>query len=443
MSQSRKKDGARQRRQDEGKKGRAKADGSSDSNSKSQLSKKDKQQKDKERNARVKFVLWRRPIQTLLYCALELMELVLTWSTRLLKQRLLMSTLFVLCILISMLYKRDGPHQVYIELVHKNTWFHVYWIGLGVLSSVGLGTGLHTFLLYLGPHIASVTLAAYGCNTLDFPSPPYPDEIVCPAEPYTEQIPNIWSIMSKVRLEAFLWGFGTALGELPPYFMAKAARLSGYDSDDSEGLAEFEALNAKRNKKNLSFIDKAKLRMERIVERIGFFGILACASIPNPLFDLAGITCGHFMVPFWTFFGATFIGKAIVKMHIQQLIVIIGFNEPLIESAVDKLRLLPYLGPKLQQPFKRLLQDQKTRLHRKKGSNIPRTGSGNLLSTIFDTFVMLMICYFVVSLVNSLAQGHHKRMCKKNRAATKSWAAQEKSPNEPVRKQFKPRAMRE
>lgn len=40
-------------------------------------------------------------------------------------------------------------------------------------------------------------------------------------------------------------------------------------------------------------------------------------QIPNPLFDLAGITCGHFLVPFWTFFGATVIGKAIIKMHIQ------------------------------------------------------------------------------------------------------------------------------
>jgi len=40
-------------------------------------------------------------------------------------------------------------------------------------------------------------------------------------------------------------------------------------------------------------------------------------QIPNPLFDLAGITCGHFLVPFWTFFGATLIGKAVIKMHIQ------------------------------------------------------------------------------------------------------------------------------
>ena len=40
-------------------------------------------------------------------------------------------------------------------------------------------------------------------------------------------------------------------------------------------------------------------------------------QIPNPLFDLAGITCGHFLIPFWTFFGATLIGKAVFKMLIQ------------------------------------------------------------------------------------------------------------------------------
>ena len=57
-----------------------------------------------------------------------------------------------------------------------------------------------------------------------------------------------------------------------------------------------------------------------------FFYFCTCTShimctsylqIPNPLFDLAGITCGHFLIPFWTFFGATLIGKAIIKMHIQ------------------------------------------------------------------------------------------------------------------------------
>lgn len=33
--------------------------------------------------------------------------------------------------------------------------------------------------------------------------------------------------MAKVRVESMMWGIGTALGELPPYFMARAARLSG------------------------------------------------------------------------------------------------------------------------------------------------------------------------------------------------------------------------
>lgn len=74
------------------------------------------------------------------------------------------------------LYNIPGNHQALFTVIRTNLWFVVYWVGLGVLSSVGLGTGLHTFLLYLGPHIASVTLAAYECNSLNFPSPPYPDE---------------------------------------------------------------------------------------------------------------------------------------------------------------------------------------------------------------------------------------------------------------------------
>lgn len=40
-------------------------------------------------------------------------------------------------------------------------------------------------------------------------------------------------------------------------------------------------------------------------------------KVPNPLFDLAGIMCGQFGIPFWKFFIATLIGKAIIKTHIQ------------------------------------------------------------------------------------------------------------------------------
>lgn len=139
-------------------------------------------------------------------------------------------------------------------------------------------------------------------------------------------------------------------------------------------------------------------------------------QIPNPLFDLAGITCGHFLVPFWTFFGATLIGKAIVKMHIQKVFVIIAFNEALIEKAVDTIAVLPVIGKKLQEPFKAFLKNQKQHLHRQRNSTPAE--SGNLLSKVFETFVIGMVCYFVVSIVNSLAQSYHKRLHKHKSGTT-------------------------
>ena len=51
---------------------------------------------------------------------------------------------------------------------------------------------------------------------------------------------SIWEIVAKIRWESLMWGFGTALGELPPYFMARAARISGMDAD--EELEEFTQL---------------------------------------------------------------------------------------------------------------------------------------------------------------------------------------------------------
>lgn len=56
-----------------------------------------------------------------------------------------------------------------------------------------------------GPHIASVTLAAYECGSTDFPEPPYPDQIVCPQGEPVEGGVDLLSIMSKVRLEACMW----------------------------------------------------------------------------------------------------------------------------------------------------------------------------------------------------------------------------------------------
>jgi len=50
-----------------------------------------------------------------------------------------------------------------------------------------------------------------------------------------------------------------------------------------------------------------------IAYRHGFWGIFLLAAWPNALFDLCGICCGHFLMPFWEFIGATMAGKALVK----------------------------------------------------------------------------------------------------------------------------------
>uniref|UniRef100_G3NVB8 Vacuole membrane protein 1 n=1 Tax=Gasterosteus aculeatus aculeatus TaxID=481459 RepID=G3NVB8_GASAC len=273
----------------------------------------ERRQRDKE--DRLSLVVWRRPVTTLHYFLLETLIKLKEWTVKLWQRRGTVCLVLLLCSLFSIAYSTEGAHQQYVQYLEKRFLWCAYWVGLGILSSVGLGTGLHTFLLYLGPHIASVTLAAYECSSTDFPEPPYPDQIVCPQGGGVEGSISLFSIMSKVRLEACMWGAGTAIGELPPYFMARAARQSGADPED-EDYEEFEEM-LEQAEGAQDFVTRAKLGVQHMVQKVGFFGILACASIPNPLFDLAGITCGHFMVPFWTFFGATLIGKAIVKMHIQ------------------------------------------------------------------------------------------------------------------------------
>ncbi|OWR51170.1 putative vacuole membrane protein [Danaus plexippus plexippus] len=343
-------------------------------------------------------VLWRKPFTTLEYFFRELLILCSTGLKRLLAYKALALFIFLTIINIAFSYHIKGPHQPYVqEAIQTLAWWG-WWVILGVCSSVGLGTGLHTFLLYLGPHIARVTLAAYECGGLNFPSPPYPNDIICPSEVDPNNAVSIWNIMAKVRIESMMWGIGTALGELPPYFMARAARISG---GSVEGL----------NEKDDSRTGRAKVMIQKLVQKVGFAGILACASIPNPLFDLAGLTCGHFLVPFWTFFGATVLGKAVVKMHLQKMFVIVAFNETLVGQALSWVEKIPYVGPKLEAPLLEFLRNQKARLH--KNDNTSQENQGSILSSILEKFVLAMVLYFIVSIINALAQNYNKRSTKK------------------------------
>lgn len=361
-----------------------------------------------------KHVLWRRPFQTLYYFTLELVETIIFYFFKLLEYRKLVTSFLFATILITIGFYTDGSHLSTLIFFRKKFLWCAYWTGLGVASSIGLGTGLHTFLLYLGPFIAEVTLAAYECKSLDFPEPPYPDEIRCPDSVVAgTTFISIWSIMSKVRLESFLWGAGTALGELPPYFMARASALASKEnhiSEIDEELEEFETLlkAEQEGSANLTFFDKLRLSIFKIIKKVGFLGILLCASIPNPLFDLAGITCGHFLVKFGTFFGATLLGKAVIKMHIQKMFVIFLFSQHHLDNLFSLSAKIPYIGESIQPVFQEWLNKEKQKLHKShKNNNQP---SESMLSWVLGKIVLAMIVFFVVSIVNSLAQQRYKRL---------------------------------
>lgn len=66
--------------------------------------------------------------------------------------------------------------------------------------------------------------------------------------------------------------------------------------------------------------------MMRIIQQHGFLGILLLASWPNAAFDLCGICCGAFLMPFWEFFGATLIGKGVFKVSGQALFFVALFR---------------------------------------------------------------------------------------------------------------------
>uniref|UniRef100_A0AAY5K684 Vacuole membrane protein 1 n=1 Tax=Esox lucius TaxID=8010 RepID=A0AAY5K684_ESOLU len=348
------------------------------------------ERKRRDREEWVSLVLWKKPLVTLHYFLLELLVTLENWTWRLWRRRHSGLALLALVNIFAIACCVEGTHQKHVE---KRFLWCSYWIGLGILSSVGLGTGLHTFLLYLGSHIASVTLEVYECGSVDFPEPPNPEQIIS----------SLWTGVSKARLEACMWGARTAISELPPYFMAHAVRLSGAEPDDEDNEAFGELLKQAENAQD--FASRAKLAVQKMVQRVGFLGILVCGSIPNPLFDLAGIS-GHFLVPLWTFFGATLIGKAIVKMHIQKLFVIVTFSRHLVEQMVSVIGAFPVLGASLKKPFREYLESQRAKMHQHAGAGTP--ADENCLSWVFEKVIMVMVCFFVCSIINSMAQSNAK-----------------------------------
>jgi len=324
-----------------------------------------------------------------------------------------------------LLWLTPGAHQVHLKGVWSGLSFALLWITLGVLSSVGLGTGLHTFVLYLGPYIAKATLAATECGTLDVPLSG-PQAFMCPvstAHSTAHQVTFV-GLLLKVAPAALLWGAGTAIGELPPYFVSRAATLSGQKLAELDKLTELDehshtpasspapsptAASASASTASSppfqqpSFQERVKLLIYHALQHHGFWAILLLASIPNPLFDLAGLACGHFLIPFATFFSATVLGKAVVKAQIQTAVVIAAFRKDSVEYIIHTVesRVRP-----LQGKLAAFFQQQREQFHTSDTSAAAAGSAGgvNWFGVAWNVFLFCMIGWFVVSIVDSSVQ---------------------------------------
>ncbi|KAG8370188.1 hypothetical protein BUALT_Bualt14G0091200 [Buddleja alternifolia] len=328
----------------------------------------------------------------------------------------------------------DGPHEKHVEEVLRYIRFGLWWMALGVASSIGLGSGLHTFVLYLGPHIALFTIKAMQCGRVDIKSAPY-DTIQLKRVPswlgkdcadigpplftssHGVRVP-LSSILPQVQLEAILWGLGTALGELPPYFISRAARLSG---DIVDAVEELDASSTEHNGFISSRLNQIKRWFLSHAQYLNFFTVLVLASIPNPLFDLAGIMCGQFGIPFWEFFLATMIGKAIIKTHIQTVFIISVCNNQLLHWMENELSIpgldsiLPNLVAKLHS-----IKDKYMATKPHPPSNIEAKKWDFSLAFIWNTVVWFMLMHFFVKIVNSTAQRYLKKQHDNEIAALKN-----------------------
>uniref|UniRef100_A0A0D3EUR2 Vacuole membrane protein KMS1-like n=1 Tax=Oryza barthii TaxID=65489 RepID=A0A0D3EUR2_9ORYZ len=378
--------------------------------------------------------LTKHPFRTLRFFMLAMLQYLKRLATYILSKGALFVVLIVLVLAPGILLAvTDGLHKKHVQEFLNYARF-VLWATAAIsllLSNLEKGSGLHTFVLYLGPHIALFTIKAVQCGRIDLKTAPY-DTIqlkqgpswldkkcsdfgppVYQASAHSVRIP-VFELLPQVQLEAVLWGIGTALGELPPYFISRAARLSG---SEPEAVKELDAAASDEHGPIASTLNRTKRWLLSHSQHLNFITILILASVPNPLFDLAGIMCGQFGIPFWEFFFATLIGKAIIKTHIQTLFIISLCNNQLLYLMEKELiwifghipgfsASLPSVIAKLHSAKDKYLS---TPTSATSSSKMEDTQWNFSFTLVWNTVVWLVLVNFFIKIVTSTAQEYLKK----------------------------------
>jgi hypothetical protein len=164
--------------------------------------------------------LYKHPIDTLKYFFLAVNEWFWKAFNYSSSHYILLGALSVVVVLYEILRSYPSSYQPLIFNAESWILWYSWWVVLGIASSIGLGTGLHTFVLYLGPHIARMTMFVYNCYSLEY-EVLGPNSYKCIPGKRSSVPITILDVYKTIMFEAFFWGAGTAIGELPPYFVAR------------------------------------------------------------------------------------------------------------------------------------------------------------------------------------------------------------------------------
>lgn len=358
------------------------------------------------RAERKKLTLLRRPLRTLAHFGVVLARFA-SWLLLYVAQH--NATRFVLLPLLALWAAAsvlEGEHHAVLDEVNTNVEFVVWWVGLGVLSSVGLGTGMHSGILFLFPHIFLVVQGAEECGSVRFDSRNHmwfrEFDATCQGAPLPHGA-SFAAIFGKVFWPAMLWGAGTAAGEIPPYALSRAARLAGQRNEEFEEIAEA--------KSQYNVMNIMKDWMIRFLEKHGFWGVLLMSAWPNVAFDLCGICCGHFLMPFWTFFGATLIGKALIKVNLQAAFFITIFTDKHMKQVEAFIATVTPAAWRLDAKVSEFLLECREKFHSARGQAAAEHAAGgaakaSLISQAGSLVMVLFIGYFAVSCIEQFAQQH-------------------------------------
>eukprot|EP00033_Pygsuia_biforma_P002774 GCRY01003063.1.p1 GENE.GCRY01003063.1~~GCRY01003063.1.p1 ORF type:complete len:416 (-),score=72.81 GCRY01003063.1:36-1283(-) len=362
------------------------------------------------KEARDNLKMWNAPFSTIYYFFDSAFDFFSKIFFYVITHKFTIAVCFPFLILLGIAYVTPGFHHEYLKMGEQGLLYIVWWIGLGVLSSIGLGTGMHSGILFLFPHIIRVCMAVAACGTIEFKSfgdmwwNSDPELFQCEEVAPENQV-SFWHIVMKVIIPCILWGSGTAMGEIPPYLVAWAARQAGKANRELEELSN--------TVDDHDIITRMKVWMLDILDSFGFWGVLLLSAWPNMAFDLCGICCGQCGMPFWTFFGATFIGKALIKAPMQGLFFVTLFSEAHLAGFLALVRMgIPSLGDFLE----RIFADTKARF-RKGLASTPANSSHNWVAMGWNVVMVLFIGYFALSCVNEFAQhrAHHYDVLALNR----------------------------